>query len=71
VIKNARIGANLPIRGRPHVASELVQLREDARIMELVRGKVRHPDHATLELDGWRRVVMNTEDRSVGSTWVD
>ncbi len=24
-------------------------------------GAVRHPDHATLRLDGWHRVVMNTE----------
>ena len=25
------------------------------------RGTVRHPDHATLTLPGWHRVVMNTE----------
>lgn len=25
------------------------------------RGKVRHSDHATIELDGWHKVVMNTE----------
>ncbi len=25
------------------------------------RGAVRHPDHATVVLDGWHRVVMNTE----------
>jgi hypothetical protein len=25
------------------------------------RGTVRHPDHATIELRGWHRVVMNTE----------
>ena len=29
-----------------------------------VRGRVRHPDHATIELDGWHRVVMNTENQS-------
>jgi hypothetical protein len=29
-----------------------------------VRGRVRHPDHATLRLDGWHRVEMNTENRS-------
>jgi hypothetical protein len=28
------------------------------------RGTVRHPDHATIELDGWHRVVMNTENRA-------
>jgi len=25
------------------------------------RGAVRHPDHATIELHGWHRVLMNTE----------
>jgi hypothetical protein len=29
-----------------------------------VRGKVWHPDHATIRLAGWRRVEMNTEQRS-------
>ena len=29
-----------------------------------VRGNIRHPDHSTLKLDGWHRVVMNTEDRT-------
>lgn len=28
------------------------------------RGKVRHPDHATVELKGWHRVVPNTEDQA-------
>jgi hypothetical protein len=28
------------------------------------RGSVRHPDHATIVLNGWHRVVMNTEHRS-------
>lgn len=29
-----------------------------------VRGKVRHADHKTIVLDGWHRVVMNTETES-------
>jgi hypothetical protein len=29
-----------------------------------VRGSVRHPDHATIYLDGWHRVLMNTESQS-------
>ena len=29
-----------------------------------VRGRVRHPDHATITLPGWHRVVMNTENES-------
>lgn len=29
-----------------------------------VRGRVRHPDHATITLQGWHQVVMNTENQS-------
>lgn len=29
-----------------------------------VRGGIRHPDHATIVLHGWHRVLMNTENRS-------
>jgi hypothetical protein len=29
-----------------------------------VRGKITHPDHATIRLDGWHRVAMNTENQS-------
>lgn len=29
-----------------------------------VRGRVRHPDHKTIRLDGWHRVAMNTENES-------
>ena len=29
-----------------------------------VRGRVRHPDHATIRLQGWHQVVMNTENES-------
>lgn len=29
-----------------------------------VRGRVRHPDHATTTLHGWHQVVMNTENES-------
>jgi hypothetical protein len=39
------------------------------------RGAVRHPDHKTIELRGWYRVVKNLEvvqNRSVlGGTWID
>jgi hypothetical protein len=71
-LTNARIGAHLAMRGRPHVADELVQLRyESGRVVELARGRIRHPDHKDLELKDWARIVMNTENRSVGATWVD
>jgi hypothetical protein len=29
-----------------------------------VKGRIRHPDHATITLHGWHRVVMNTEGQS-------
>lgn len=29
-----------------------------------VRGRIRHPDHATITLQVWHRVVMNTENQS-------
>jgi len=28
------------------------------------RGYVKHPDHATIHLEGWHRIYMNTENRS-------
>jgi hypothetical protein len=28
------------------------------------RGRVRHPDHRTISLDGWHRVHLNNEERS-------
>jgi hypothetical protein len=30
-----------------------------------VRGRVRHPDHKTIILDGWHQVMMNTENQSL------
>jgi hypothetical protein len=32
------------------------------------RGKVSHPDHATIELPGWHRIVPNTESNASWST---
>lgn len=29
-----------------------------------VRGRIRHPDHKTIQLHGWHRVVMNTESQA-------
>lgn len=34
------------------------------------KGTVRHPDHATIRLDGWHRVVMNTEGEAPGASSV-
>jgi len=43
--------------GRPHVADEVLVL--GSRVY--VRGRVRHPDHATVEFRPWRRAIANTE----------
>jgi len=37
-------------------------MKRDAAVY--VRGKMSHPDHETVTLDGWHRVLMNTENRS-------
>ena len=38
-------------------------MKRDAAVY--VRGEVRHPDHKTVYLEGWHRVFMNTENRSM------
>jgi hypothetical protein len=37
-------------------------MKRDAAVY--VRGKMSHPDHQTVTLHGWHRVLMNTENRS-------
>jgi hypothetical protein len=32
-----------------------------------VRGRIWHPDHKTVVLDGWHRVLMNTENQAPGA----
>ena len=39
-----------------------MMMKRDAAVY--VRGEVRHPDHETITLNGWHRVLMNTENRS-------
>jgi hypothetical protein len=34
-----------------------------------VRGNVRHEDHKTIKLNGWHKVLMNTEDKSVAAKY--
>ena len=36
-----------------------------------VKGQIRHPDHATIQLDGWHRVLMNSESRSEKVVFLD
>jgi hypothetical protein len=37
-------------------------MRRDAGVY--VCGKIRHPDHKTVKLNGWHRVVPNTESQA-------
>jgi len=51
------------LKARPEAAKRGWRaMRRDP--MVLVRGKIAHPDHATIRLDVWHRVEMNTENRS-------
>ena len=45
-------------RGRPHVCEEYCRSGIE---LAHARGRVTHPDHATVELRGWHRVAPNTE----------
>lgn len=49
----------LPDRAREAFWDVMVR---DAEVF--AKGTVRHPDHATITLNGWHRVVMNTEHRA-------
>ena len=79
VKKKVGIGSHLGrMRGRPHVVTESVVLRQGRPdglpgtvFTEFVRGRILHPDHKVVKLKEWHRVIMNTEDRTAGSQWVD
>lgn len=50
------------LKARNPVSASLYRVaRADARVFG--RGKVRHPDHATVELSCWHQIVPNTEHR--------
>jgi len=61
--------ANIARLGKPHVAAELCRVGERT----YARGSVEHPDHATIVLPAWRRVLVNAEQltRPTGLQWVD
>ena len=35
------------------------------------RGKVRHPDHKTIELNGWHQIFLSEEVRSANVAFLD
>jgi len=43
-------------------ALQVVPMRRNPQTF--ARGKVRHPDHKTIRLDGWHQVFMNTENQA-------
>jgi hypothetical protein len=43
-------------------------MRRDAGVW--VQGKIRHPDHKTVKLNGWHRVVPNTENRAASMRYL-
>lgn len=74
--------------GKPHVVDELVQIRDAEQVLPngfrvrsrpavFIRGALRHPDHETLKLGAWRKVILNNEAGNVGSAaafgggWID
>lgn len=58
------------IKNNPHVKN--FGWREMKKNPTLyVKGKVRHPDHATIQLQDWHRVMMNTEVRSAAVAFLD
>ena len=44
-------------------------MKRDALVY--VRGEIAHPDHGTICLVGWHRVLMNTENRSMAMRFLE
>jgi hypothetical protein len=70
VRRNEAINRYIARAGKPHVVDEILPFGG-----VFARGGVRHPDHKTIQLRGWHRVVKNLEvvqARSIlGGTWMD
>ena len=68
--RNEAINRYIPRAGKPHIVEEILPFGG-----VFVRGAVRHPDHKTIQLRSWHRVVKNLEvvqNRSIlGGTWMD
>jgi hypothetical protein len=55
------------IQRDPKRKTEFRMMTRNAEVF--ARGRVRHSDHATIFLEGWHRVMMNTE--SEASSWIN
>jgi hypothetical protein len=76
VRRKASINSYIPRAGKPHIADEIVaSARSLGDVRVYVRGAIRHPDHHTLRISQWRRVVRNREAEiarsPLGGTWID
>ena len=56
-------------RANPKLYRGVRTMRADAEVY--VRGYVRHPDHATIHLDGWHRVHINGEVSNSSVAFLD
>ncbi len=50
--------------GNPLIRQQFRNMRSGARVF--ARGKIRHPDHKTIKLQGWHEVHMSTESTAAG-----
>jgi hypothetical protein len=82
VHRKRSINSFIPRTGKPHIADDIaVVVRRPSMQAEAIeprvyaRGAIRHPDHRTIHISQWRRVLRNLEvdqGRSpLGGTWVD
>lgn len=53
----------------PHIAEQLLKIKEEI----FVTGKIKHVEHRTLKLNGWFKVLRNTEVRTRSRIigWID
>lgn len=55
-------------RTNPHIAEQLLNIKEEIFVL----GKIQHIEHKTLKLNGWFRVLKNTEVRTTRILdWID
>lgn len=74
------LGEGSRLIGKPHVAKELVAMPGRAlehgftvrrRPEVFIRGSLRHPDHKTVKMKLWRRVILNNEETRESGTFID
>jgi hypothetical protein len=61
---------NKLIRNEPDLAN-ITWYRRQGQSSIHARGKITHADHATIHLDGWHRIYMNTENETPARHYVD